>query len=100
MAGFGFSPSDIVEFGKFANKVRIAIKEEGGSKSEYFEALGWCDNFQDVLKRIKGLQLSNVTDNFADQFQNQAQQIADFIVLFKTRIKKYEKATEKKSTKG
>jgi hypothetical protein len=60
MTGLGFSPSDIVEFGKFADKIRVALKEDGGSKTDNVEAIGWCDGFSSVSGEIRGLQLSNV----------------------------------------
>ena len=69
MAGFGFSPSDIIEFGKFAYKVTVALKEDGGSKSEFQEAIGWCENFREVLKVIQNLELSNVSASFADRLK-------------------------------
>jgi len=100
MAGFGFSPSDIVEFGKFAYKVADALKEDGGSKSEFQEAIGWCEDFREVLKEIQNLELSNVSTSFADQLKEHSQRSVEFVARFRTKIAKYEKAMGENSAKG
>src|SRR5437762_2017380 len=100
MAGFGFSPSDIVAFGQFANKVVVALKEDGGSKSEFQQAIGWCENFLDTLNEIRNLELSNVSASFADQLKKQSEHSAEFVTHFKKKIAKYEKAMGENSGKG
>ena len=100
MAGFGFSPSDIIEFGKFAYKVTVALKEDGGSKSEFQEAIGWCENFREVLKVIQNLELSNVSASFADRLKEHSQRSVEYVALFRTNIAKYEKAMGENSAKG
>jgi hypothetical protein len=100
MAGFGFSPSDIVEFGKFALKIKTALKDDGGSASEYQEAISWCKSFQDVLKEIQNLELSNASVAFADKLQEQSKHTKEFVTGFKKKIAKYEKALGENARKG
>ena len=100
MAGFGFSPGDIVELGKFAFKVRVALKDDDGSASEYQEAIGWCESFQDVLGEIQNLELSNATVAFADKLKEQSQHTKKIAVGFKKKIAKYEKAFGEDANKG
>lgn len=95
MAGFGFSPSDIIEFGKFAYKVAVALKEDSGSKSEFQEAIGWCEDFRKVLMVIQNLELSNVSTSFAYQLKDYSRRSAEFVARFRTQIAKYEKLWEK-----
>jgi len=100
MAGFGFSPGDILTFSQFAYKIGVALKEDGGSKSEFQQAIGWCENFRDVLKEIQNLELSNVSISFADQLKEHSKRSAEFVAHFKKKIAKYEKAMGENSRKG
>ena len=100
MAGFGFSPTDIVEFGKFATKVTKALKDDGGSASEYQEAICWCEGFSDVLNEIQNLELSNVSKSFADKLQEHSTRTKEFVIGFKQKIAKYEKGLGNDADKG
>lgn len=100
MAGFGFSPSDIVEFGKFAYKIKVALQDDSGAATEYQDAIEKCETFEAALKEVQNLELSNVSTAFADQLKEHAEHTKELILDFKKKIAKYEKALGGDGKKG
>lgn len=100
MAGFGFSTSDIIEFGKFTAKIISALKEEGGSKFEYQDAVHSCEAFTSVLSEIQRLELSNAPDPFRQQLEKHLIDSQEFVQQFRDMIARYEKSMGKASTRG
>ena len=100
MAGFGFSPSDIVEFGKFTAKILQALKEEGGARTEYQFQVHSCQSLQKALKEIENLNLSHVTDGFAHQLEQRTLDTTKLVADFRKTIAKYDKALGKDARKG
>ncbi|QKX58594.1 uncharacterized protein TRUGW13939_05719 [Talaromyces rugulosus] len=97
---FGFSPGDIALFLGFAIKVRNALKEEGGSKSEYRLAQQQCQEFLDVMDDVKRLDLSEVPGSFRDEIEKYSTDTREFVNDFKRTICKYEKSMGKSSHRG
>ena len=100
MAGFGFSPTDIVEFGKFAYKIKVALRDDGGSAAEYQDAIERCESFEAALKEVQNLELSNVSTTFADQLRDHAEHTKELMLALKKKIVKYEKALGADAKKG
>jgi hypothetical protein len=83
---FGFSPSDIVLFISFATKVVRALKQKGGSKSEYQLAERQCQDFLAVMEDIKHLDLSNIPEPFRSKIEEYATHTREFVTAFKQMI--------------
>lgn len=97
---FGFSPGDITLFLGFATKVVKAMKEAGGSKSEYCLAQQQCQDFLRVMDDVQRLDLSNVSDSFRSQIEEYSTHTQEFVKDFKEIIVKYEKSMGKASQRG
>ncbi|KUL87842.1 hypothetical protein ZTR_03172 [Talaromyces verruculosus] len=97
---FGFSPGDITLFLGFATKVVKAMKEAGGSKSEYCLAQQQCQDFLRVMDDVQRLDLSNVSDSFRSQIEEYSTHTQEFVKDFKKIIVKYEKSMGKASQRG
>jgi hypothetical protein len=94
---FGFSPSDIVLFIGFATKVVKALKQKGGSKSEYQLAERQCQDFLAVMEDIKHLDLSNIPEPFRSKIEEYATHTREFVTAFKQMINVYNKSMGKTS---
>lgn len=97
---FGFSPGDIALFLGFATKVIKALKEAGGSKSEYWLAQQQCQRFLMIMDDIQRLDLSNVSESFRNQIEEYSTHTREFVKDFKEAIVKYEKSMGKSSHRG
>ncbi|KAI7968555.1 hypothetical protein EIK77_006574 [Talaromyces pinophilus] len=97
---FGFSPGDITLFLGFATKVVKALKEAGGSKSEYCLAQRQCQDFLRAMDNVQRLDLSNVSDSFRRQIEEYSTHTQEFVKDFKETIVKYEKSMGKSSYRG
>ena len=97
---FGFSSGDIVLFIGFATKVAKALKQEGGSKSEYQLAERQCQDFLAVMEDIKRLDLSNIPEPFRSKIQEYATHTREFVMAFKQVIDVYDKSMGKTSQRG
>jgi hypothetical protein len=100
MAGFGFSPSDIVLFAQFTARVISALKEEGGSKTEYQHAVWCCEGLAVVLNEIKSLDFRHVPDNFLQQLRQCSSDAENFARDFRKTIYRYEKSLGQQSNHG
>ncbi|EED12731.1 hypothetical protein TSTA_052530 [Talaromyces stipitatus ATCC 10500] len=97
---FGFSPGDIALFLGFATKVVKALKEAGGSRSEYCHAQQQCEGFLMVMDDVQRLDLSNVSDSFRSRIEEYSAHTQEFVKDFKRTIVKYEKSMGKSSHRG
>ncbi|KAF5017810.1 hypothetical protein F66182_10236, partial [Fusarium sp. NRRL 66182] len=97
---FGFSPGDITLFLGFATKVIKALKEAGGSKSEYCLAQQQCQGFLKVMDDVQRLDLSSVSESFRNQIEEYSTHTREFVKDFKGAIVKYEKSMGKSSHRG
>ncbi|KAF2185574.1 hypothetical protein K469DRAFT_726693 [Zopfia rhizophila CBS 207.26] len=97
---FGFSPSDIVLFIGFATKVVKALKDEGGSRSEYQLAERQCQDLLAVMEDIKRLDLSNIPEPFCSKIKEYGSHTREFVTAFKQTIDQYEKSMGKTSQRG
>lgn len=97
---FGFSPGDITLFLGFATKVIKALKEAGGSKSEYCLAQQQCQGFLKVMDDIQRLDLSSVSESFRNHIEEYSTHTREFVKGFKGAIVKYEKSMGKSSHRG
>lgn len=97
---FGFSPGDIALFLRFATTVFKALKEAGGSRSEYRFAQQQCQSFLIVMDDVQRLDLSTVSDSFRSQIEEYSTHTREFVKDFKRAITKYEKSMGKSSHRG
>lgn len=96
MAGFGFSPSDIVLFGKFTARIISALRE-GGSKTEFQFELQACQDLQAVLEEIQKVDKSNIGTSFGEDLNQHTSDAKGLVDDFHKTIAKYEKSMGKSS---
>lgn len=97
---FGFSPGDIVLFLGFAAKVFKALRDEGGSRSEYHLAEQQCKGFLSVMRDVQQFDLSNVPQLSRSKIEEHLTHSRELVNDFKQTIEKYEKAMGKNSRRG
>jgi hypothetical protein len=59
MSVIGVSASNAALFGKFTYKIISALKEAGGAKSQYHEAVQSLESLLKILEELEQLALSN-----------------------------------------
>lgn len=94
---FGFSPGDIVLFLGFASKIIKALRDEGGSRSEYRLAEQQCQDFLTVMEDVQQFDLSNLPSSSRSKIEEHMTHSQEFVNDFKQTIYKYEKAMGKNS---
>lgn len=97
---FGFSPGDIALFLGFASKVIKALRDEGGSRSEYRLAELQCQDFLTVMDDVEHFDLSNLPSSSRSKIEENMTHSREFVNDFKQTIYKYEKAMGKNSRRG
>lgn len=97
---FGFSPGDIIMFTKFANKVVSALRQEGGSKSQFQLAERQCQSFLAVVNEFKRLDLSRVPEPFRAQMDQYSAAISEDIEDFRKTIARYDKSMGENAQRG
>lgn len=97
---FGFSPGDIVLFSKFAAKVIQALRDEGGSRSEFQLAARQCEAFLSALNELKSLDLSSLPESFRFKITQSSSSLKGFIDDFRKSIASYEKSLAEGSQRG
>ncbi|KAJ3545950.1 hypothetical protein NM208_g2243 [Fusarium decemcellulare] len=97
---FGFSPGDIAMFTKFANTVVNALREEGGSKSEYQIAERQCKGFLAVVREVKALDFSGVPESFQAQMIQYSAELMEHVQDFRETVARYEKSMGETTKRG
>ena len=77
---------------KFADKVVGALREEGGSMSEYRLAERQCRGFITVANQVLSLDLSRLPDSFQAQIRKYSAELVEHIQDFRETIEHYENA--------
>jgi hypothetical protein len=86
---FGFSPSDIVLFLKFTSVVLGALKESGGARREYQDAIQSCEALQKILKELGELRSASNDLIITSDYQDYTSHFSEVISLFKTHLDSY-----------
>ena len=97
---FGFSLGDIAAFGKFAITVSKALKEHGGSKSEFQLAERQCQGFFDIIEEVRALDLSSMPEAFRARLEEHSTNVVDLVKDFRITIESYGKSMGKHSKRG
>ncbi|KAK1656088.1 hypothetical protein BDP81DRAFT_15301 [Colletotrichum phormii] len=113
---FGWSAGDIVAALQLLNKVRNALKDSGGSKTDYQDATAFLDTFSATLSSLKDIQetspLTELPKSISDHVERLRKEIDQFLQLqndyggslgpfptsspFKSQTRKIQYATSKK----
>jgi hypothetical protein len=100
MSVVGISPSDIVLLARYTCRVVFALKEEGGAKSQYQEAIQSLESLGKVLQELHGLSLQNGDSLFGDAVKLQANNSVKLVSNFVKQISKYDKHLGSKAPPG
>ncbi|KAI9708105.1 MAG: hypothetical protein M1820_004309 [Bogoriella megaspora] len=95
MSIVGISPSDIVLFVKFTATVIDALREGGGVKQEYQNAIQSCENLQLILQR-----LGEIHASIPDGHSNYTDQVSNIVSLFRAKLGAYESSLGSNATKS
>ncbi|ROT35336.1 hypothetical protein SODALDRAFT_328658 [Sodiomyces alkalinus F11] len=97
---FGFSPGDIVMFGRFLVQVRGALKGDSGSQIQYSRAMKQCTDFEAILGDVSRLDLSLASGTFKERLRECSFDTQDVIKDFRETVARYEKSMGEASTRG
>jgi hypothetical protein len=86
---FGLSPSDIILFLKFTSTVVGALREHGGARREFQDAIQSCEALQKILKELGEIRFASSDLVIPDDYQNYTSHFSNAISLFKTQLDSY-----------
>jgi hypothetical protein len=92
---FGFSPGDIVLFGKSIAKVVDALKDEGGSQFEYRSTISQCQDVLGLMEELSQLDLSRLPASLKGKFDESMSSTQSIVSDFKKMIACYDKSMGK-----
>lgn len=97
---FGFSPSDIVEFGKFIAKVVDALQEKGGSQFEYRSIIRQCQDVLNLMKDLERMDFSRVPQSLRARLGERMDGVKSVVSDFKALIAHYDKSMGETTKRG
>jgi hypothetical protein len=100
MSIVGLSATDVITIAKFAARIISALREEGGAKTQYREAVRSLDSLQHSLYEIQELELSVGHLHHTDHLRTQTQTLIDLIAAFIKKIAKYDRSLGTASVRG
>ena len=100
MSFFGWSLSDVVLITGLTTKVVAALKEDGGSKTEYQTAIRSCEDLQKLLTELVNLDVHALDQDLLEQLKTHAEWPRDLLSNYVTKLRKYERSLGSNATKG
>jgi hypothetical protein len=99
MVDFGWSASCILEAIKLSNKIRKALRDAGGAKDQYAEAMSFLTQFESVFQELE----RHIRDGHGSVYREAIEQQLKLMELpwarLQTLLEKYEKSLGDKSTR-
>jgi hypothetical protein len=94
MMSFGWSAGDVVAGVKLFVKIGKALKDSGGSKSEYQDAVGFLESVSSIITGLQQIRDSNPELEWGEGLVTQSNVVMSVVKAFKdrTNIDKYEKS--------
>lgn len=100
MSFVGVSPADFYLLARFTHRVISALKEEGGSRSQYQEAVSSLESLAKALQQLHDLRTADGTAILGDGTRSNVHQGTSLISNFVEKIAEYEEVLGKTGPKG
>ncbi|KAK1493164.1 hypothetical protein CTAM01_09572 [Colletotrichum tamarilloi] len=79
---FGWSAGDIVAALQLLNKVRIALKDSGGSKTDYQDATSFLDELSTTLRTLDSIQITSPHPELLQDISDHVERLRKEIDMF------------------